>query len=192
MLASLPVSECGLCLLQACVLVLLGDQFSLRRIWVWSAVAQGQLLSAEGNQKDPVPACSLIPVLIALGRSFLGQEFEQKWWSYLWLQVCWYSWETTSFLDVFGYGELWHMVSSWRRQKPEGTCPRLLLSSCVLRSLGGSFGTEVVVLPVLTDMSALLGDQLSPSSIWLWALWHWISSWCRLAFVFLMIQYWYL
>ena len=84
-------------------------------------MAQGQLLGAEGNQKDPVPACSLIPVLMALGRSLLGQKFEQKWWSYLCLQVCWYFWETSSLPAVFGYEELWHMISSWHRQEPEGT-----------------------------------------------------------------------
>jgi hypothetical protein len=61
-------------------------------------------------------------------------------------------------------GIIWplcHMIGSWLRQKPEGSCPRLLLSSCVLRSLGGSLWGEVVVIPVLTGLSALLGDQLS-------------------------------
>jgi hypothetical protein len=38
-LAGLAVSDCGLSLLQACVSVLLGDQFFLRRILVWRAVA---------------------------------------------------------------------------------------------------------------------------------------------------------
>ena len=33
-LAGLAVSDCGLSLLQACVSVLLGDQFSLGEIWV--------------------------------------------------------------------------------------------------------------------------------------------------------------
>jgi hypothetical protein len=33
-LAGLSVSDCGLFLLQACVSVLLGDQFSLGEIWV--------------------------------------------------------------------------------------------------------------------------------------------------------------
>ena len=61
-LAGLAVSDCGLSLLQACVSVLLGDQFSLGGIWVWRAVAQGQLWGADRNQKDPVPGCSLVPV----------------------------------------------------------------------------------------------------------------------------------
>jgi hypothetical protein len=26
--------------------------------------------------------------------------------------MCQYSWETSSFLDEFGYGELWHKISS--------------------------------------------------------------------------------
>ena len=39
----------------------------------------------------------------------------------------------------------------------EGSCPRPLLSSCVLRVLGGSLRAEVVVLLVLTGLSALLG-----------------------------------
>ncbi|EDL35653.1 mCG148215 [Mus musculus] len=33
-------------------------------------------------------------VLMALGGSLLGQEFEQKWWSHLCSQVCQHSWET--------------------------------------------------------------------------------------------------
>jgi hypothetical protein len=54
------------------------------------------------------------------------------------------------------------------RQKLEGSCSRLLLGSCVLRALDRSLGVEVVVLPVFTGVSALLGDQLSPSGIWVW------------------------
>ena len=54
-LAGLAISDCALPLLQACVSELLGDQFSLGGIWVWRAVAQGQLWGAEGNPKDPVP-----------------------------------------------------------------------------------------------------------------------------------------
>ena len=51
-------------------------------------------------------------VLMALGRSLLGQKFEYKWWFYLCSQVCWLSWETSSLPAVFGYGALWHMISS--------------------------------------------------------------------------------
>ena len=51
-------------------------------------------------------------VLMAHGVSLLGQEFEQKWWSYLCSQVCQHSWETSSLPVVFGYGALWHRISS--------------------------------------------------------------------------------
>jgi hypothetical protein len=34
----------------------------------------------------------------------LGQEFEQKWWSYLFSQVCQPSWETSFLPTWFGYG----------------------------------------------------------------------------------------
>jgi hypothetical protein len=43
--------------------VLLGDQFSLGGIWVWKAVAQIQLQDTDRNRKEPVPVCSLIPVV---------------------------------------------------------------------------------------------------------------------------------
>jgi len=61
----------------------------------------------------------------------------------------------------FGYGEMWHIFIFWGSWKPEGFCPRLLLSSCVLRTPEESFGAEEVVLPVLRVV-ALLGDQLFP------------------------------
>jgi hypothetical protein len=107
---------------------LLGDQFSPGGIWVWTAVVQVLLWSADRNQKDPAPGCPLVPV----SEWLLGQEFEQKWWSYLCSQVSQHSWETNSLWTVFGYGVLWHRISSRCRWKP-GFCPRLLLSSCVLR-----------------------------------------------------------
>lgn len=47
------------------------------------------------------------------------------------------------------------------RRNMEGSCPRLLLVSCVQRTPGRSLGAGVVVLPLLSDVSALLGDQLS-------------------------------
>ena len=48
-LAGLAVSDCGLSLLQASVPLLLGDQFSQGGIWVWLAVAQGQLWVTDIN-----------------------------------------------------------------------------------------------------------------------------------------------
>ena len=51
----------------------------------------------------------------------------------------------------------------------DGSCPSLLLNSCVLRSLSESLRVEIVVLPLLTGLSTLLGDQLSSDSIWVWS-----------------------
>ena len=55
LLAGLGVSDYGLSLLQACVSVLQGDQFSPGGICVWRVVVQGQLWGADRDQKDPVP-----------------------------------------------------------------------------------------------------------------------------------------
>ena len=52
--------------------------------------------------------------------------------------VCLYFWEMSSFQEEFVYGELWHRLSSGHRQKLEGYCPRLLLTSSVLKVPGGS------------------------------------------------------
>jgi hypothetical protein len=60
--AVLGISDCDWSLLQACTSEFLGDQLSLGGIWVLSAVAQGQLWGANGNWKDPVPGCFLVPV----------------------------------------------------------------------------------------------------------------------------------
>ena len=76
-------------------------------------------------------------VLMVLCRSLLGQEFEQKWWSYLCSQVCRHSWETSSLLAVFVYVALWHRISSGHRWRLEGSCARQPLDSCVLRVPGG-------------------------------------------------------
>ena len=86
-LAVLAVSDCDLSLLQACVSVLLGDQFSPGGIWVWRAVGQGHLHGIDKIQKDPFPGYSCFLCPDALGGSLLGEEFEQKWWSYLCSQV---------------------------------------------------------------------------------------------------------
>ena len=107
---------------------------------------------------------------MALGGSHLGQEFEQNWWPYLCSQAFQHYWDTSSFLLVFAYGVLLHRISSGCGRKPEESCPWLLLSSCVLRSLGQSLRAEVVVLPVLTGISALQGDQLSHGGISVWRI----------------------
>ena len=88
---------------------------------------------------------------MALARSLLGQEFEQKWRSYLCSQVCQHSWDTCFLQLVFGYRVLWHRISSGCRQKPEGSCARLPLVSLVQRFLSRSPRAEVVVLPVLVS-----------------------------------------
>jgi hypothetical protein len=47
----------------------LENQFSSGGIWVWKAVAQGQLWCAEGNLKKPVTHCSLVTVSWSLWAS---------------------------------------------------------------------------------------------------------------------------
>ena len=59
------------------------------------------------------------------------------------------------------YGELWHRVRSRHRWKPEESHLRLLLSSYVLRAPDRSHRAEVVVLPVLSAVSAPQGDKQS-------------------------------
>ena len=47
---------------------------------------------------------------MTLGVSLLGQKFEEKWWSFLCLQVCRHSWEASYLLAVFLYVALWHRI----------------------------------------------------------------------------------
>jgi hypothetical protein len=77
--------------------------------------------------------------------------------------------ETISLQAVFVYAVLWNRISSWCSRKQKGSCPKLLLSSCVLRAPVRSLGAEVVVLPVLTGMSTFMRDQLSPGHTWVWS-----------------------
>ena len=80
--------------------------------------------------------------------------------------VCQQSWETSSLQEVFGYGQLWLRVSS-RAQKetkriltlavPWFLCP----DGSVWVPLVPDLWAEVVILPVFSGMSALLGDQFS-------------------------------
>jgi hypothetical protein len=46
----------------------------------------------------------------------------------------------------------------------------------ILRSLSRFLRAEVVDLPVLSSLSAVLGKQLSPVRIWVWRAWHRVSS----------------
>ena len=88
-----------------------------------------------------------------------------------WKPVCQYSWETSSLLEEFGYREMWYRVSfrvqteTWRilfPAVPWFLCP----DGSGMVPLGPWIWIEVMVLPMLTAMSALLGDELSPGSIW--------------------------
>jgi hypothetical protein len=45
-------------------------------------------------------------VLMALGGSLLGQEFEQEWRYYIWSQVFQCSWESSSLWEEYGYLEM--------------------------------------------------------------------------------------
>jgi hypothetical protein len=76
-------------------------------------------------------------VLMAPGGFLLGQESEEKCWSYLCSQICRHSWETSSLLAAIMFVTLWLRISSWHRWKLEGSCPRSPLFSCVLRVLCG-------------------------------------------------------
>jgi hypothetical protein len=128
--------------------------------------------SAPGYRWKPEGSCFWLflgsCVLMALGWSLLGQEFEQNWW------YCAHRCVDTPGKPALSqrYLGLEHCSTGstpWCRWKLEGSCPRLILSSCVLRvGVGGSLRAEMLVLPVLTRVSALLGDQFSPGGIWVW------------------------
>ena len=121
-LAGLAASDCDLSLLQYCMSVLLGHQFSQGGIWIRRAMAQGQFQGADRNRKDPVPGCSLVLV---------------SWW--IWVGPSW----PQVLGDLLSLSGIWVWRAAakeqlWALGKPEGSCPRLLLGSCVLRVLGGS------------------------------------------------------
>jgi hypothetical protein len=82
--------------------------------------------------------------------------------------------QTSSLQVEFVYKELWRRVIS--RVQTE---TRRILSPAVpwflchvgpgRVPLGPGIWAEVVVIPVLTGVSALLGDQLFPKGIWVWS-----------------------
>jgi hypothetical protein len=86
--------------------------------------------SALGCRQKPEGSCPQLflgsCVLMALGGSVLGQEFEEKWWSYLCSQVCRHFWETSSLLAVFGYGPLWHRLQAQMEIRRPLLCSRVL------------------------------------------------------------------
>ena len=119
-------------------------------------------------------------VLIALDGPLLGQEFEQKLWSYLCSQVCGHSWGTSSLPMVFEYG-----TAVAQDQLPEHSETRKILSQAAPLFLcpEGSQGD-----PSEQKWWSYLCSQACPHSwetISLLAefryglLWHSISSWCR-------------
>ena len=76
---------------------------SLLVLFGYGALWQSISSWPDENQKAPVPDCFSLPVswVFRVGPS------EQKWWSYLRLQVCQHSWEANSLQVLFGYGALW-------------------------------------------------------------------------------------
>jgi hypothetical protein len=87
--------------------------------------------------------------------------------------VCQHSWETCSPWEEFGYGELWHRASSGVQMEiGKILSPTvswfLSLDGSGWVPLGPGIWAEMVVLTVLSGVSALLGDQLSPCGIWVW------------------------
>jgi hypothetical protein len=88
--------------------------------------------------------------------------------------LCQYSWETSCLWEEFGYGELWHRVSSGvQTETSRILCPAIPWFLCPDGSrrapVRPGIWTEVVVLPVLASVSALLGDHLPPGGIWVWS-----------------------
>ena len=87
--------------------------------------------------------------------------------------MCQHSQEISSFWEEFGYGELWLSVSS-RAYTETINILSLAIPCCLCPdgfgrvSLGPEISAEVVVLPVLTGVSALLGDQLFPCGNCVW------------------------
>ena len=69
--------------------------------------------------------------------------------------------------DQFSLGGIWAWtpVAQGQLRGADGNWNDSVLSSCVLRALGGSLWTEVVILPVLPGLPVLLGDLLSSFGI---------------------------
>ena len=69
---------------------------------------------------------------------------------------------------VFLYVALWPLISSGCGGKSEDSCSRLLLGSCDLRVSSCLLWAAGDVLPVLSGLSTLLGDQVPPFTTWIW------------------------
>ena len=102
LLAVLSVSDFGLSLQEASVVSTSG-----RSVMSWGNLGMescgtGSVLRYRQRPEISCPQLILgSRVLMALGGSLLGQEFEEKCWSYLCSQVCRHFWETISILVVF-------------------------------------------------------------------------------------------
>jgi hypothetical protein len=71
---------------------------------LWYRVSSG-VQTETRRVLSPADPWFLCPMALVV--SLLGQEFEEKWWSYPCLQVCRHSWETSSLLAVIVYVVLW-------------------------------------------------------------------------------------
>ena len=79
-----------------------------RPVLSWSDLGKesfstGFAAGTDGNQKNPVPGCSFVPVFWGL---WAGPS-EQKWWSYLCSHVCQHSCVASSPLAEHMYGKVW-------------------------------------------------------------------------------------
>jgi hypothetical protein len=107
-------------------LVFSGKNLGMRAVATWSAL--GCKWKLEGScLRLFLGSC----VLMALCRFLFGQEFEQKWWSYLISQVCQHSWEISSLqwylgMESFSTGSALGTVS--QHQLQEQTETRSILS----------------------------------------------------------------
>ena len=98
--------------------------------------------------------------------------------------VCQHSWETSSLLEEFGSGKLWHRVNSGCRRKPEGSFPWLFLSSCILMALGSSLLVQEFEQKWWSYLCSLICQHSwetssLPAVFGYGALWHRISFWYR-------------
>ena len=137
--------------------------------------------SAHGRKQKPEWFCPQLIlgscVLRALCSSLFVQEFDEKWWSYLWTQLCRYSWEIDSQLLVFVYVALWPRIISGHRQKSEDSCPRLPLGSCVM-SVSGGFLWAARMVPTSAPSHVYTSGRLAISlATWYGALWQRMRWW---------------
>jgi hypothetical protein len=86
----------------------------------------------------------------------LAQDFEEKWWPYLYSLVCLHSWDTNSLLVVFVYVALSQDQLQVQREIKR-SCTRSLLSFFVLR-VGWVPQSIIGDLTCVHRLAALLGS----------------------------------